>query len=180
MGKDTLERNSKFLALILRHKPETGNVVLDKNGWCEVDDLVNNAHFKLTDLREIVRTDNKSRYELSGDNKKIRAVQGHSLKEVDVQLEKCIPPGELYHGTKVEFQMQIAKKGLLPMNRQHVHMTTDLKTAKETADRRKGESVILVIDSCQMAAKGYKFYKAQNGVWLTHEVPADFIKIHGK
>lgn len=172
-----LERNSKFLALILRHKPQAGNVALDEHGWCIVDDLVKFAGFKLKDIHEIVRTDNKSRYELSQDNKKVRAVQGHSLKNVDLQLEKSIPPGTLYHGTKEDVKMEIAKKGLLPMNRQHVHLTTDIKVAKETADRRKGKSIIMEIDSCQMAAKNYKFYKASNGVWLTYEVPAEFIRI---
>lgn len=172
-----LERNSKFLALILRHKPEKGNVALDKHGWCLIDDLVKNANFKLNDILEIVKTDNKSRYELSADNKKIRAAQGHSLKNVDVQLEKAIPPGTLYHGTKEAVKMEIAKRGLLPMNRQHVHLTTDIKVAKETADRRSGPSVIMEIDSCQMAAKNYKFYRSSNGVWLTYEVPPEFIRI---
>ena len=176
-----LERNSKFLALILRHRPEKGNVVLDEHGWCIVEDLVKNANFKLNDILEIVKTDNKSRYELSTDSKKIRAVQGHSKNlNVDVQLEKCIPPSILYHGTKEDVKMEIAKKGLLPMNRQHVHLTTDIKVAKETADRRKGKSIIMEIDACQMAAKNYKFYKAANGVWLTYEIPACFIRILGE
>ncbi len=172
-----LERNSKFLALILRHKPHAGNVSLDEHGWCIVEDLVKNAGFKHSQLMEIVKTDDKSRYELSPDSKKVRAVQGHSLKSVDLQLEKSIPPGTLYHGTKEEVKMEIAKKGLLPMNRQHVHMTTDVKVARETADRRKGKSIVMEIDACQMAAKNYKFYKAANGVWLTYIVPPEFITI---
>lgn len=176
MGKDTLERNSKFLALILRHKPEAGNIVLDKNGWAEIMDVVNNAGFTLKQLNEIVMTDSKGRYEISEDGGRIRAVQGHSIKSVEVELEKLhVPPGELFHGTKRQFMEQIKKKGLLPMNRHHVHMTDNLKTARETADRRHGESVILVIDSCQMAAKGYKFYKSKNGVFHADEIPWEFI-----
>jgi len=175
-----LDRNSKFLALILRHQPEKGNIVLDKHGWATVEDLVRNAGFSAQNLDEIVRTDNKSRYEFNADKTKIRAVQGHSLKDVDVQLEKCIPPGELFHGTKEDVKMAIARKGLLPMNRQHVHLTDNLKTAQETADRRNGKSIILKIDSCQMAAKGYKFYKASNGVWLCYEVPPEFITEYTK
>lgn len=176
MGNNTLERNSKFLALILRHKPEKGNIVLDKNGWAEINDVVNNAGFSLKILNEIVMTDSKGRYEISEDNKRIRAVQGHSIKDVDVELEKVpVPPGELFHGTKRQFIEEIKKKGLLPMNRHHVHMTDNLKTAQETADRRAGESVILVIDSCQMAAKGYKFYKAKNGVFHADNIPWEFI-----
>lgn len=170
-----LIKNSKFLSYILRHHPEKGGIVLDKNGWAEIDDVVRNAGFSLKILNEIVMADEKQRYEISADNKRIRAVQGHSIKNVDVELEKVIPPGELYHGTKRQFIDQIKKKGLLPMNRHHVHMTDNLKTAKETADRRSGESVILVIDSCQMQAKGHKFYRAKNGVFHANEVPWEFI-----
>ena len=169
-----LERNSKILALILRHKPQAGNVALDEHGWCIVDDLVKFAGFKLKDVHEIVRTDNKSRYELSQDNKKVRAVQGHSV-HIDAELQKCTPPKELYHGTKESVKMEIAKKGLLPMNRLYVHLTTELKTAQETADRRKGKSIILKIDSASMSNNGYTFFKSKNNVWLVSEVPKEFI-----
>ncbi len=166
---------SKFLSLLLRHKPEKINLVLDKNGWANIQFIIENSNITLKELDDIVSNNDKQRFEVSPDGLKIRASQGHSIKEVDVELEKVIPPGELYHGTKRQFMEQIKKKGLLPMNRHHVHMTTDLKTAKETADRRQGESVILVIDSMQMAAKGYKFYKAKNGVFHASEIPWEFI-----
>lgn len=168
--------NSKKLAYILRHHPEKNNIVLDKNGWCVVMDLVKNAKFRLSDIHEIVRTDDKQRYELSPDHSKIRAVQGHSKNlGVDAMLEKALPQGDLYHGTKEDVKMQIARQGIQPMNRAHVHMTDNLKVAQETADRRKGKSIILVIDAMQMSAYGHKFYKAANGVWLTYIVPPEFI-----
>ena len=33
-------RTSKFIALILRHKPEVIGISLDEHGWAEVDALV--------------------------------------------------------------------------------------------------------------------------------------------
>lgn len=179
MNMGQLDHNSKYLSLLLRHKPEAGNITLDKNGWALISELVGKAGFKQDDLFKIVETDNKSRYELSDDNKRVRAVQGHSVS-VDVELEKCIPPGVLYHGTKKNVFLDIAKKGLLPMNRQHVHLTDNLKTAQETADRRKGESVILVVDSARMSANGIKFYKAKNGVYLVYEVSSQYITEYKK
>lgn len=174
----SLERNSKYLSLILRHKPELGKISLDKNGWVPIVDVVNNAGFKLDNLLQIIKEDGKQRFETSVDNKLIRACQGHSKNlEIDLKLEKSIPPVTLYHGTKENVKLEIAKKGLLPMNREHVHMTTDIKLAKETADRRKGNSIILEIDSCQMAAKGFTFYKSTNNIWLAYHIPAKFIKI---
>ncbi len=32
---------SKYIALILRHKPEEIGIVLDEHGWANVDDLIN-------------------------------------------------------------------------------------------------------------------------------------------
>ena len=31
---------SKFLSLILRHKPETIGITLDKNGWVDINELI--------------------------------------------------------------------------------------------------------------------------------------------
>ena len=38
--KKQLVRISKFLSLVLRHKPETIGLALDPEGWAEVDELL--------------------------------------------------------------------------------------------------------------------------------------------
>lgn len=164
---------SKFLSLILRHKPETIGIKLDKNGWASVSDL--SKEFSFQELRDIAGSDEKNRYEFNQDNTKIRARQGHSNKNVEVELEKKIPPVVLYHGTKEEFLPLIKKKGLLPMNRHHVHLSADKETATSVADRRKGKSVILQIDCAQMVANDIKFYISSNNVWLCDAVHPRFI-----
>ena len=35
-----LTKTSKFLSLILRHKPETIGISLDEHGWANVDQLI--------------------------------------------------------------------------------------------------------------------------------------------
>src|SRR6185369_6890578 len=100
MNKILLEK-SKFVSYQLRHNPH----VVDKNGWCPVEYLLNVYHkdvFTISELVEIVETNDKKRFEFNEDKTKIRAVQGHSTN-VDVELEKKIPPAILYHGTKEEF-----------------------------------------------------------------------------
>ena len=37
---------------------------------------------------------------------------------------------------------------------------------------RHGTPIVLSIDTKAMLDAGYKFYKAQNGIWLTGEIPA--------
>ena len=56
---DDLTRTSKFISLILRHKPEVAGVTLDEHGWARVDDLiagVSRTHpLDRATLEEIVR-----------------------------------------------------------------------------------------------------------------------------
>ena len=58
-----LTKTSKFIALILRHKPETIGISLDEHGWADVHELIDgiNATGKhrldMTSLEEIVRMD---------------------------------------------------------------------------------------------------------------------------
>ena len=50
---------------------------------------------------------------------------------------------------------------------------------KETAGKvgaRHGKPVLYIVKSGQMYREGYKFYRSVNGVWLTKEVPVDYLK----
>ncbi|WP_448915966.1 RNA 2'-phosphotransferase [Eubacterium ramulus] len=94
---------SRYLSLILRHKPESIGITLDGHGWANVNDLItgiskNNPGFDMDILEEIVRTDNKQRYSFNPDKTLIRANQGHSIP-VDVELPEVKPPELLFHGT---------------------------------------------------------------------------------
>lgn len=58
-----LTRTSKYLSLILRHKPEAAGITLDEHGWADVDELIAGIRktrpFDREMLEEIVRTDEK-------------------------------------------------------------------------------------------------------------------------
>lgn len=93
---------SKFLSLILRHKPEVIGIALDEHGWARVDEVIagigQTRPMSMAILEEIVATDSKGRYAFNEDKTLIRANQGHSV-HVDVELEEKAPPEVLYHGT---------------------------------------------------------------------------------
>ena len=93
----------KFLSLILRHKPETVGITLDEHGWANVEELLRGIRqsgrsIDYPTLERIVAENDKQRFALSPDGKKIRANQGHSVN-VDVELKPMDPPEVLYHGT---------------------------------------------------------------------------------
>ncbi|MCM1990994.1 RNA 2'-phosphotransferase [Oceanirhabdus seepicola] len=169
---------SRFLSLVLRHKPQVIGIKLDKNGWCSVEELLvkMNAYGKnitIEELNKIVASDNKQRYAFCEDKKRIRANQGHSLY-VELDLKECVPPSILYHGTVERFIDNIITKGLLKMSRQHVHLSEDIKTAEKVGNRR-GKAIILHIEAGRMHGDGFKFYLSENGVWLTDCVPREYI-----
>ena len=88
-----LTRTSRYISLILRHKPETIGITLDEHGWASVDELiagVSRTHpLTMESLEEIVRTDEKQRYSFNGGKTLIRANQGHSIP-VDVELPELV------------------------------------------------------------------------------------------
>lgn len=172
---------SKFLSLVLRHRPELLDISLDQNGWCDVNDLIDGMRRKgklidLKILKAIVESDNKQRYSFDDDHSKIRANQGHSMS-VDLGLEEKEPPEFLYHGTVERFVESILEKGLIKGQRQYVHLSKDIETAQKVASRR-GEGLILKISSRKMYRDGYKFYLSKNLVWLCDTVPREYISIN--
>lgn len=185
LTKQILERSnmgitetSKYISLILRHKPEVIGITLDEHGWAKVDDLI--AGIQKTHplnremLEEIVRTDSKQRYSLNEDGTMIRANQGHSIP-VDVELLVAEPPEILWHGTGEKYAASIDKTGLLPQSRLYVHLSGDVDTAI-TVGKRHGKPVLYRILSGKMAGAGYIFYRSVNSVWLTKTVPVEYLE----
>lgn len=168
---------SKYLSLILRHKPEVIDITLDEHGWANVEDLINGISktntFNMQMLEEIVSTDEKQRYSFNEDKTIIRANQGHSV-QVDVELEKVTPPRYLWHGTAEKYVESIDKNGLIPKSRLYVHLSSDKETAIKVGSRH-GNPVIYRVRSFDMTQDGFEFYLSKNGVWLTDTVPAKFL-----
>lgn len=171
---------SRYMSLILRHKPEVIGITLDEHGWASVNDLIcgiekNNPGFNMDILEQIVRTDSKQRYSFNDDKSLIRANQGHSVN-VDVELKEKEPPEYLYHGTGEKYVKSINQNGLIPKSRLYVHLSKDIKTA-ENVGKRHGKEVVYRINSGQMYRNGYKFYLSENGIWLTKEVPIKYLEM---
>lgn len=177
----SLTETNRFLAFILRHKPESVGITLDEHGWANVEKLVcgmGKTHpITLELLEEIVRTDDKQRYSFNEDKTLIRANQGHSIP-VDVELEETAPPAILYHGTGEKYVSSIDERGLLPKSRLYVHLSADYGTAVNVGGRH-GTPVVYLIDTTAMIADGHVFYLSKNGVWLTKIVPAKYLKKQG-
>ncbi|MFF1844737.1 RNA 2'-phosphotransferase [Streptomyces sp. NPDC058217] len=171
---------SKYLSKHLRHQPERIGITLDANGWVSIDELLRATarhDFPITraELDHVVAVNDKQRYAIEGD--RIRASQGHTVP-VDLDLPPVEPPPYLYHGTVGRALAAIRAEGLRPMNRRHVHLSSDRETATRVGARR-GRPVVLSVDAAAMHRAGHVFYVSANGVWLTEAVPPEFLRFPG-
>ncbi len=174
---------SKFLSMVLRHKPETIGIKLDDEGWVDVQQLIDLSNIYQTEknlslltrsiLDEIVSTNDKKRFEYSDNGWMIRARQGHSV-DVDLGYKPKCPPKYLYHGTAKQFVDSIKTNGLDKRKRHHVHLSNDDDTAYKVG-KRHGIPFILKIDCETMNKDGYEFFETDNNVWLVDSVPPKYI-----
>ncbi len=179
MNSSETTRISKFLSLVLRHEPEAACVQLDQAGWTNVETLLAGMakvgkSITRAELDEVVATNAKKRFEFNADGTRIRASQGHSV-EVDLQYEAKVPPTLLFHGTATRFLDAIRTKGLLKMQRHHVHLSAETKMTMDVGARH-GRPVLLTILAQAMHEAGQMFYLSTNGVWLVDHVPPQFIQ----
>lgn len=178
MNESEKTRISKFLSLVLRHEPSKIGITLDAAGWVEVDELLqklgaSGKRISRDVLRLVVDTNEKKRFEFSADGRHIRASQGHSVK-VDLGYTEQEPPEILYHGTAARFLEMIREKGLVKMDRHDVHLSAETKMTLQVGARR-GRPALLTILAGEMHRAGRVFKQSTNGVWLTEEVPPQYI-----
>jgi len=174
---------SKFLSMVLRHKPDMIGITLDANGWTDVKELIDRSNtFQKSEgftpmtkaiLDEVVADNDKKRYEYSEDGWQIRACQGHSV-DVDLDLDAKTPPKYLLHGTAKQFIQSIKSNGLNKRKRNHVHLSKDHDTAVKVGSRH-GTPHVLRIDTEAMRKDGIDFFLSNNDVWLVDEVPSKYI-----
>ncbi len=170
---------SKFLSLVLRHKPETIGIQLDPNGWTDVDILLEKANtygikFDKETLIHIVETNSKKRFAFNENLDKIRASQGHSI-DIELGYASQKPPEILYHGTSENAARSIRETGIEKRGRQHVHLSKDSETAFKVGQRH-GKPFVFEILAEKMYNDGFEFYLSDNGVWLTDYVPVKYLK----
>lgn len=177
---------SKTLAVVLRHRPDEFGVVLDDEGWADIDAVVaalraRGGFFARVDdamLTEVVRRQAKPRYELDREAGRIRARYGHSV-EVTPDAPPAAPPAVLWHGTHARVLDTILADGLRPMGRRAVHLSGTRDMAVEVGRRRvraDNPLVVLRVDAARAHADGVEFRKAAAGIWLVDAVPATYLR----
>lgn len=170
-------RLSRFLAYVLRHRPDAAGLTLDPAGWTDVDAVLRAAAREglaadRSTLEAVVCDNDKQRYELVGD--RIRARQGHSVP-VALDHPVRVPPDRLFHGTVARFLPAIRTEGLQPGSRHAVHLSADRPTAVQVGARRGTPIVLTVRARALHDEQGARFTQTPNGVWLVDHVPPAYL-----
>lgn len=172
---------SKEISHALRHAPEEYGLTLDEQGWVLVKDLIDTlkkqekySDLMLKDIADMIQVSEKKRHELTGD--RIRALYGHSTEE-KIKKDAIQPPDVLYHGTAHKFLQKILQQGLIPKDRQYVHLSQDMETAITVGKRRDTDPVVLRIDALTAWKDGINFYRGNDTIWLADEIPAKYITV---
>ncbi|WP_437512123.1 RNA 2'-phosphotransferase [Sorangium sp. So ce1099] len=173
MGRDRMTDTSKKLSWLLRHGAPSLGIAMDDAGWVAVDDVLRALGIPRARLDEVVENNTKNRLELRGD--RVRASQGHSREGMPVTLagleaswEEVHGDAPIWHGTSVDAVRGIAREGIRPAARTHVHCTDALDSA---VGKRANVDVMLEISPARLRARGIGVFRSQNGVILAREVP---------
>jgi len=167
---------SKFLSLILRHKPKEFNIQLSSDGFVNILNVVDVAskYYRWVTpkhIEAIAFLDSRERFEII--NGMVRAKYGHSIP-VNIKYPEALNVQVLYHGTSEENLKNILEEGVKPRQRLYVHLTSSIEDAWINA-RRKGKPVVLVIDAEGMIKNKFKIFKASRNIYLTKFIPSIYI-----
>lgn len=180
MKRPSRSEISRVLSHALRHAPEDYGLELDPEGWAPVGDVIHalrrmGREWEAVDgtlLHEVVDTAAKKRHQMRDG--RIRAVHGHSMSVVP-ESETDEPPHVLFHGTSRATVGAILAGGILPMQRQFVHLAETEEQARQVGLRKDTAPVILSIDTGAAASEGITFRRSASGVWLAASIPSSAV-----
>eukprot|EP00933_Yihiella_yeosuensis_P025606 TRINITY_DN19853_c0_g1_i1.p1 TRINITY_DN19853_c0_g1~~TRINITY_DN19853_c0_g1_i1.p1 ORF type:complete len:307 (+),score=62.15 TRINITY_DN19853_c0_g1_i1:28-948(+) len=180
---------SKALTQVLRHRASSLSLDVRPDGYIELDSvlkcsLLDKYQPTLQEVEKIVKDSDKQRFTLQKIDGalRIRANQGHSMKEVqdDLLLEQLqleAPdrlPAEVVHGTYFRYWQSILKSGLLAGGvngakfRNHVHFAIGLpREAGVISGMRDGCQLAIYLDLEKALQAGLPVYRSANDVVLS-------------
>ena len=171
------------MSYILRHHPEKFNLKINPDGTINIKKFIASLKSKFSSITreevlDVVKNDSKNRFSII-DKKYIRANYGHSIEGINPDYKEVKPPKCLFHGTAKRNLPSIKKKGLLPKNRNFVHLSKSRKEAEKVGKRHDISPVILEINAIKAYNDGIKFYEAGT-VFLANMVSFEYINFNLK
>lgn len=181
LNDNELDLLGRTMAGVLRHFPQRYGLEMDSHGWVDLNDLVTAVRIRHKKFRflkphhivALIQTDPKGRYMF--DEGRVMATYGHSIN-VDLELPTEDIPPVLYYPTTEEEGPILLEIGLRPADRQWVHLSDTLESAIEAGKVRSESPVIISVDAAKARENGIVIKKAGKFVYITTEIPPEFIR----
>lgn len=177
MDRRTATRLSKFLSLVLRHRPDDYGLAMDEQGFVDFESLIDVlvaedivAETAEQDVLELVEGSERRRFQIDGG--RIRALYGHSSR-IPLNYPPDDPPSKLWHGTTTEHAMQIRENGLQPAGRAFVHLSSNEDEALAVGGRHSEQPILVQIDTAVAREHGIEFHRATELIWLCPALPRE-------
>ena len=175
---------TKNLSRVLRHNPDDV-LEIDPHGFASIDSVLDHlnklkifgGHLQLVHIDEALHDPHKTRFGLSDDGLRIRALSGHSI-DVDLGYTKYYPAGPLYFGTTEAAQSIIEEHGLSLTKKRYNRLVDTYERALEIAEARPfGRPMIVEVDAVALANDGYEFFQTDTDEILCRMFDKKYISI---
>lgn len=168
-----LKKKAKFLKYILGLKPDEFGLVLDKEGYVKIKDLLKAVHeedgwrsFRQANINEIMISLTNPPLEVNEN--RIRARDRQKLpkrvppKNLPKVLFTCVRPNALF---------AVLEKGILPMGRRHVVLSSNKDMAKRMGRRIHASPALLTVHVENANQQGTLFLQAGENLFLARSIP---------
>ncbi|MHA2338233.1 MAG: RNA 2'-phosphotransferase [Candidatus Hodarchaeales archaeon] len=186
-----ISRLSKFLTLLLRHRPELLDMRLDESGWSDISineiaerlSKAENDKFNwviVKDIEDVVNTDPKGRYEISKTEPRVlRASYGHSIQTINLLSTPSSPeelPSIAFYGCSQSEIGSILRLGINTSERQNIHLSVRKNDALAIARKKFSYGPRIVsIDLSGVANSGIPCKSITPHVIIVESIPSQFI-----
>jgi putative RNA 2'-phosphotransferase len=182
MNDRELESISGMMAGILRHFPDRFGLMMDSRGWVDIREMVESIRkrrpllqwLRPYHIEALVETDPKGRYQIDGGM--VRATYAHTV-DVDLSDLPEAEVDELFFPVTEEELDIILEQGIMPTDRNKVHLSGGIEKAMEAGKVRDEKPVILRIDALKARKDGIIIRKAGNDVYTTDEIKAEYLSL---
>ncbi|MDP6539468.1 MAG: RNA 2'-phosphotransferase [Planctomycetota bacterium] len=173
-----IERITRSLAYMLRHRPDEFDLELDRHGYGDLEDVVDALNERIgeaiekEDVVEAIAAGGRVRYEIVDEG--IRALYGHSI-DVDPG-EPTKPPERLYIGVSERDGERAARSGLAGGRRNFLHLALTEEDAIETGRRAGRRYVTITVHALDAWEQDVNFYDRRS-LFLSDPIPTDCLEV---
>ena len=169
-----LKKQAKFLTYVLGNRPDEFGMVPDKQGYVKIKDLLKALHeedgwrsFRQASINEMMISLPSPQFDLRENN--IRALDRQHLPR---RMAPDTPPKLLFTCIRSKALYTVVDKGILPMGRSHVILSSNKAMANRIGRRIDASPALLTVNVHSAMQAGTLFLQAGVELFLARSIPA--------